>query len=88
LGVESAPLGANPNYGGTPVTMLYAGDDAVAKTTAAMIARDLGFDPVDFGPLSGARLLEAFAPVWIMLAVRLKLGRDFTLNIIRRPSGG
>jgi len=79
---------ANPNYGGTPVTMLYAGDNAGAKATAAALARDLGFDPVDFGPLSGARLLETLALVWITLAVRQKLGRDFTLNIIHRPSDG
>jgi predicted dinucleotide-binding enzyme len=75
---------ANPDYGGTPATMLYAGDDPAAKGVAATLARELGFDPVDFGPLAGARLLEPYALVWITLAVKQKLGRDFALNIIRR----
>lgn len=76
---------ADPNYGGTPTTMLYAGDDAAAKGVAARLARELGFDPVDFGPLAGARLLEPFALVWITLAVKQNLGRDFALNVVRRP---
>jgi predicted dinucleotide-binding enzyme len=65
--------------------MLYAGDDPQAKEAAATLARDLGFDPVDFGPLAGARLLEPLALVWITLAVKQKLGRDFVLNVVRRP---
>lgn len=76
---------ADPDYGGTPATMLYAGDDAGAKATAAALARDLGFDPVDLGPLSASRLLESVALTWITLAVRQKLGTDFVLNVVRRP---
>ena len=37
------------------VTMLYAGDDAEAKQAAARLASDLGFEPVDAGPLVKAR---------------------------------
>ena len=43
---------ADPQYGGTVVTMLYAGDDIDAKTVAAQLATDLGFEPIDLGPLS------------------------------------
>ena len=75
----------DPDYGGTPATMLYAGDDADAKSIAASLARDLGFDPIDLGPLSAARLLEPFALTWIWLAHRQKLGRDFVLQVVRRP---
>jgi predicted dinucleotide-binding enzyme len=74
---------ANPDYAGTPVTMLYVGDDAGAKGVAAGLAKELGFDPIDFGPLSGARLLEPFALVWIRLAFG-GVGRDFALNVVRR----
>jgi 8-hydroxy-5-deazaflavin:NADPH oxidoreductase len=42
---------ANPDYDGTPVTMLYAGDDPGAKQLAASLAKELGFDLVDVGPL-------------------------------------
>ena len=76
---------ANSNYGATKVTMLYAGDDAQAKAVAARLAADIGFDPVDLGPLTAARLLEPFALTWITLAFRGGLGMDFALNIVRRP---
>ena len=66
--------------------MLYAGDDPEAKSVAASLAQDLGFDPVDLGPLSASRLLEPFALVWITLAIRQKLGTDFALNIVPRAS--
>jgi len=77
---------ADPDYNGIPATMLYAGDDTHAKAVAADLARSLGFDPVDLGPLAAARLLEPFALVWITLAYRQKLGRDFVLQIIRRQA--
>jgi 8-hydroxy-5-deazaflavin:NADPH oxidoreductase len=74
----------NPNYGGTKVTVLYAGDDAGAKQIAARLASDLGFDPVNAGPLSSARMLEPFALLWIGLAYQQKMGMDFALNVVRR----
>jgi predicted dinucleotide-binding enzyme len=77
---------ANPNYGGIRPTMLYAGDDAQAKAVAAGLARDIGFEPVDLGPLRAARLLEPFALVWITLAFGGGLGMDFVLNVVRRPA--
>ena len=77
---------ADPQYGGTVVTMLYAGDDIDAKTVAAQLATDLGFEPIDLGPLSAARLLEPFALVWITLAYRGGLGTNFALNVVRRPA--
>ena len=76
---------ANPRYGDEGVTMLFAGDDPGAKSVAAQLARDLGFDPVDLGPLSASRLLEPFALVWITLAIHQHLGMDFALNIVHRP---
>jgi predicted dinucleotide-binding enzyme len=77
---------ADTNYGPTRPTMLYAGDDAVAKAVAARLASELGFDPVDLGPLSTARLLEPLALTWITLAIRRQLGKDFVLQIARRPA--
>lgn len=74
---------AHSNYGGTKVTMLYAGDDNGAKQVAARLAADLGFDPVDAGPLSSARMLEPFALLWISLAYQQKMGTDFALNVVR-----
>jgi predicted dinucleotide-binding enzyme len=74
---------ANADYAGTPATMFYAGDDASAKATAAALAKELGFEPIDAGPLSASRLLEPLALLWIKLAFQ-QLGFNFTLNVIRR----
>jgi predicted dinucleotide-binding enzyme len=81
-----SPNMAAAPYDGTPLTMLYAGDDAAAKQTAAGLARALGFDPVDAGPLLVARVLEPFGLAWITLAVRQKLGTDFHFQIVRKPA--
>jgi predicted dinucleotide-binding enzyme len=40
---------------------VYCGDDAGAKEVAAGLIRDVGFDPVDAGPLRIARYAEPFA---------------------------
>src|SRR2546428_271301 len=60
--------------------------DAKGRADAEAIgAADVGFAPVDLGPLSAARLLEPFALVWVTLAVRQKMGTAFALNVVRRP---
>ena len=50
-------------------SVLIAGDHAGAKGKIAELARDIGFDPVDVGPLRSARDLERL--VSVMLFVRL-----------------
>jgi hypothetical protein len=42
-------------------SMVYCGDDASAKKVAAELIRDVGFDPVDLGPLRLARYTEPFS---------------------------
>jgi predicted dinucleotide-binding enzyme len=41
--------------------MACCGDDDGAKEVAATLVSDVGFEPVDAGPLRIARYLEAFA---------------------------
>jgi predicted dinucleotide-binding enzyme len=79
-----APNMADPRYASGAVTILYCGDDAGAKAVGAQLAADLGFAPVDAGPLREARFLEPFAVVWIHLAIFQKLGTGFALNIVKR----
>lgn len=76
---------ADPNYGNSKVTMLYAGDDSAANRVAADLAAELGFEPVELGPLWASRLLEPLAVAWIVLARRQKLGVDIALNVVHRP---
>ncbi|HTS82511.1 MAG TPA: NAD(P)-binding domain-containing protein [Myxococcaceae bacterium] len=49
-------------------SLLYCGDDAKAKKVAAGLIRDVGFEPVDAGPLRIARYTEPFTLVVARLA--------------------
>ncbi len=49
-------------------SLVYCGDDARAKHTAAALIRDAGFDAVDAGPLKIARYTEPFALLVAQLA--------------------
>ena len=60
---------ANPLYGSQGLTMLLCGDKAEPKRVVAVLANQLGFEPVDVGPLKSARYLEALAMLWIDMAV-------------------
>jgi 8-hydroxy-5-deazaflavin:NADPH oxidoreductase len=51
-----------------PATLMLCGDDAGAKETAARLARDAGFDPIDAGGAEKTPLVEAFAQLVIGLA--------------------
>jgi predicted dinucleotide-binding enzyme len=75
---------ADPNYNGRPATMFYCGDDAHAKETARSLASDLGFDPVDAGPLSNARFLEPLAGLWVWLAHAGGMGRNIAFSLMKR----
>jgi predicted dinucleotide-binding enzyme len=48
--------------------MAYCGDDRGAKEIAATLISDVGFEPVDAGPLRIARYLEPFALLMGQLA--------------------
>jgi 8-hydroxy-5-deazaflavin:NADPH oxidoreductase len=49
-------------------SLVYCGDDGDAKRVAAALIRDVGFDPVDAGPLRVARHAEPFALLVAQLA--------------------
>ena len=45
---------------------------------------DLGFDPLDAGDLTKARLLEPFALTWINQALMRGKGRDWAFGAMSR----
>jgi predicted dinucleotide-binding enzyme len=49
-------------------SLLYCGDDTRAKKVAARLIRDVGFDPLDAGPLRIARYTEPFTLLIAQLA--------------------
>jgi predicted dinucleotide-binding enzyme len=81
-------VGANimedPKFAGGKVALFYCGDDAGAKKTVAGLIGELGFDPLDAGPLTQSRVLEPFAMLWISLALQYGYGRDFAFELLRR----
>jgi predicted dinucleotide-binding enzyme len=55
-------------------SLVYCGDDRRAKSVAATLIRDLGFNPVDAGPARIARYIEPFALLVAQLAYEGKGG--------------
>jgi 8-hydroxy-5-deazaflavin:NADPH oxidoreductase len=75
---------ANPIFHDAKSVMFVAGDDTANKPKVIDLVASLGFDVVDAGPLRNARLLEAHAMLWIELALRRGLGRDWAFGLLRR----
>ena len=67
-----------------PPVMFMAGDDEDAKRTVATLLADLGFEPLDAGPLHRARLLEPLAMVWINQALMRGHGRNWAFAALPR----
>jgi len=68
---------------GQTVTVFAAGNDATAKEQVLQMARDIGFDAVDAGPLENARLLEPLALFNIKLGYVLGLGPNIGFKLVR-----
>ena len=66
---------------GTPV-MFVCGDGAKKRVVLDLV-NELGFEAVDAGGLTMARLLEPYALLWITLALKQGLGRDFAFALLR-----
>lgn len=69
--------------GDRPLTTFVAADDAGAKRTVLELAREIGFDAVDAGPLKNARLLEPLALFNIQLGYTLGMGTQIGFKLLR-----
>jgi hypothetical protein len=74
----------DPAFGADKPVLFFCGDDAGAKGKLKQLADELGFEGVDAGPLTQARLLEPFALLWISLAYKAGLGREIVFKLLRR----
>ena len=64
-------------------SLVYCGDDQRAKDVAAGLIRDVGFDPVDAGPLRIARYTEPFALLVARLAYEGEGGPELAYRFER-----
>lgn len=71
-------------FGSQQATALICGDDPAAKEVVTSLAQEIGFEVVDAGALSVARLVEPLGMLWIHLALFQGMGPDFAINVIRR----
>ena len=64
--------------------IFVAGDDETKKPLVMQLVADLGFEAIDAGPLTAARLLEPLAQIWINLAYQPGGSRDFAFSLTHR----
>ncbi|HRR56284.1 MAG TPA: NAD(P)-binding domain-containing protein [Acidobacteriota bacterium] len=72
----------NAHVKDTALTLFVAGDDQDAKDHVLRLGRDIGFDPVDAGPLRNARWLEALGYLNIQLGYLLGMGTEIGFKLI------
>lgn len=77
-------LGQLWSASGHRALMLFAGDDAEGKATVRALGEEIGLEMEDAGGLANAGLLEAPAALWIQLAFRGGLGRNFAFALLRK----
>ena len=78
-----APNQSTGRIGHEQLTLFVAGDDAEAKQTVMQLGRDIGFDPVDAGPLKSARYLEPMAMLLINLGYGLGMGTGIGYKLVK-----
>jgi len=83
-GWENFADSAYPGYGDLRPVMLVAGDDAAANTRVGTLCQELGWEPLDCGPLANALHLEHLTLLWIKLARAQGRGPDFAWAMLRR----
>jgi predicted dinucleotide-binding enzyme len=78
-----APNQSTGKVGGEQLTAFIAGDDLNAKQTVSQLTKDIGFEPLDCGPLSAARNLEAMGNLIINLAYKYEMGNKIGYKMVK-----
>ena len=83
-GFENFQDSAYPGYGNLKPAMLIAGDDEAAKQAVGKLCEDLGWRPVDVGPLSSSLHLEHMTLLWIKMGRVQGKGPNFVWALLER----
>jgi predicted dinucleotide-binding enzyme len=67
---------------GQRLSLLLASDDPAAKAAVEALGRDIGFDPVEAGPLRNARSLESLGDLNIQLGYVLGMGPEIGFALV------
>ncbi len=78
-----APNQSTAKIGDQQLTAFIAGDDIGAKRKVMQLTRDMGFDPVDCGPLTSARFLEGMGNMLINLAFKYGMGNHIGYKLVK-----
>jgi NADPH-dependent F420 reductase len=73
-----------PDFNGIRTNVFVCGEDTEARAIVAELARELGYVPVDCGPLSSARFLEAISGLKVRLSYDLEMGTEQAINLLER----
>ncbi|HSD89087.1 MAG TPA: NAD(P)-binding domain-containing protein [Kofleriaceae bacterium] len=74
---------ANPVYDGVRATNFFCGDDPEGKRIVRQLVEDVGFEAVDAGGLTAARLIEPLMLLWVSCSRSLGT-RDIAFKLLRR----
>ncbi len=69
--------------GNEQITAFIAGDDLKSKQIVAQLTRDIGFNPIDCGPLKASRYLEAMGMLIINLAYVYGAGPKIGYKLVK-----
>jgi len=78
-----APNQSTARVGKEQLTAFIAGDNLGAKQTVAQLTKDIGFDPIDCGPLRAARNIEAMENLIINLAYKYGMGNKMGYKLVK-----
>jgi predicted dinucleotide-binding enzyme len=84
-GFENFETTAYPGYGDLKPAMLIAGNDPGAKQIVGTLCQELGWEPVDTGPIAMSLHLEHMTLLWIKMARVQGAGAGFVWAQLQRP---
>lgn len=75
---------ADATYDGVVASAFYCSNFDDAKAAVVQLANEMGYEPIDAGPIKNARLLEPMAALWTQLAFVTHHGPNSAFKLVTR----